>query len=407
MDSTNLFHSRWSRLQQIWALFALVLFAVTYRLWLPENPFPRVPLLSVFTSEIVQATWIHYLMLSSGVISLLIILIKPNQRVWMLTIGSLVALFSLNQHHLQPWAFHLFLGATVFAMCSYESGIRLLRILCISIYLFSAAGKFDYQFVHTVGGQFLDALFGLFGENTKQLSAEFTATLALIFPAFELLVAVLLGIAKTRKLGIFAAILLHASIMLILSPLGLDHKPGVIIWNGLFLSLIPILFRDAVQTARKKNDLFRTRIASTIIWLASIFPILEPFGKYDHWLAWGLYSPRTSRVKVYIPLHQIARLSELEPYLSPEDGTTPFRLLEIRHWSLEELKVPIYPQDRFQLAVARYIAHHYRLESGIEVHLEGIANRFTGERKVEILRGKHEIDMRCEQFFFSTDFVGN
>ena len=142
-----------------------------------------------------------------------------------------------------------------------------------------------------------------------------------------------------------------------------------------------------------------------IVLAASVLPILEPFGMYDHWLAWGLYSPRTSRVQVNIHSSRVDDISELEPYLLPQLGDTPFRSLDLRRWSLDELNVPIYPQDRFQLAVARYVAHHYKLDSGIEVHLLGIADRFTGQREVEILRGTHEIDMRCQQFFFSTNYV--
>ena len=69
--------------------------------------------------------------------------------------------------------------------------------------------------------------------------------------------------------------------------------------------------------------------------------------------------------------------------------------------SLDELNVPIYPQDRFQLAVARHIAHKYQLGDGIEIHLLGIADRFTGQRSSQVLRGVQEIDMYCRQYFFS------
>jgi len=401
----NHYNSHWNLLQQIWAAFALALFGATVWLWLPISEFPTIPLLDLFLSPVLQSIWTHYLVLILCGISLLAALIKPHPQTWVLTLVSLVLMFSLSQHRLQPWAFHLLLGATVFATCSANSGARLLRILCISIYVFSALGKFDYQFMHTVGQQFLNATLRLMGQNTDHLSPEFAARLSLIFPTFELLVAILLSFYKTRKFGIIAAVILHISIMLILSPLGLGHKPGVIIWNGLFLAMTPILFSSLPYKAVESEVSSGSRIAWIVIMAATLMPVLEPFKKYDHWLAWGLYSPRTSRVQVNIHLYKTGEIPELDSFMLPPFADTPFRSLDIRKWSLAELNVPIYPQDRFQLAVARYIADHYDLENRIEVRLMGVADRFTGQRKVETLRGKQQIDIRCQQFFFSTEYV--
>ena len=176
---------------------------------------------------------------------------------------------------------------------------------------------------------------------------------------------------------------------------------------ALFIAMIPYLFLPMIQSVNETKKTFTNRMASLVIMAACLLPILESFGKYDHWLAWGLYSPRNSRAQINIHLYKVGEIKELEPYMRPQLGDTPFRSLDLRKWSLEELNVPLYPQDRFQLAVARHIAHRYNLDSGIEVHLLGIANRFTGQRDVEILRGKHEIDMRCQQFFFSTKSIAD
>lgn len=400
-DSSN----SWLLLQRVWALFGLALFGATYKLWFPESTFPHVPLLRPFAASIFQTDGVHYLTLGAIVLALLWLLAKPNATVWCLMFISLTCSLLVNQHRLQPWAFHLLLGAMVFMTCSRERGTKLLRILTISIYVFSAAGKFDYQFMYTVGQQFLQAATSLIGMDSTQWDAGLTAKATLIFPAFELLVGVLLCNSKTRRVGIPAAIILHTSIMLILSPLGLNHKPGVVIWNCLFVILIPLLFRANQKPARMSTDRsdrsVRSQIVAILVLSTSVLPITEPLGKYDHWLAWGLYSPRTSRVIVNIPLYNVRVIDELEPYMIPQFGDTPFRTFDMRRWSLDELNVPIYPQDRFQLAVARHIAHKYQLGDGIEIHLLGIADRFTGQRSSQVLRGVQEIDMYCRQYFFS------
>jgi len=407
MDNAHESNRNWGRLQIIWCLFALALFFVTLPLWISTNEFPVVPLFAPLASSDFQFPWIDGVLLGSLFVILLINTSRTHSRLWFGILFLLGIMLLQNQHRLQPWAFHLLLGSTVFACCNPQTGTRLLKGLWISIYIYSAAGKLDYQFMHTVGLQFLETVLGWLGMTTDDLPVATAPTLTLIFPAFELFVASLLLFRKTRVLGVYAAVFLHSLIILILSPLGLDHKPGVLIWNGLFIAMIPCLFLPMIQSVNETKKTFTNRMASLVIMAACLLPILEPFGKYDHWLAWGLYSPRNSRAQINIHLYKVGEIKELEPYMRPQLGDTPFRSLDLRKWSLEELNVPLYPQDRFQLAVARHIAYRYNLDTGIEVHLLGIANRFTGQRDVEILRGKHEIDMRCQQFFFSTKSIAD
>tara|TARA_Y100001968_G_scaffold231835_1_gene214551 strand:+ start:1364 stop:2593 length:1230 start_codon:yes stop_codon:yes gene_type:complete len=398
--------THWAILQRSWAGIALVLFAVTYKVWLPPNQFPAVPLLDVFGSSAAQATWIHYLLLTVCSLALLGTTIKPASTTWFIVIVSLLAMFLLNQHRLQPWAFHLLLGAFVFAACSIRQGTSLLRLLTISIYTFSAAGKFDYQFMETVGQEFLVATTGLINLNSTQWDPSLSSKATLLFPLAEILVAVLLIRPRSRKAGIALAILLHLSIITLLSPLGLGHKPGVIIWNGLFVVLVPLLFSDKLNSTQPAETTFSGQLAAILVLAASLLPAVEPLGKYDHWLAWGLYSPRTSRVIINVHLYDVGVVEELEAFMLPQLGDTPYRTLDLRKWSLATLNVPVYPQDRFQLAAARYIAHKYKLGDSIQVHMLSISDRFTGHRTAEILNGTSELDMHCRQFFFSTTPVG-
>ena len=60
-------------------------------------------------------------------------------------------------------------------------------------------------------------------------------------------------------------------------------------------------------------------------------------------------------------------------------------------WSLEVLGVPLYPQARFQLAVAAEAARKYELDREIRAEVLGAVDRFSGERKRRMLRGRAEI----------------
>ena len=128
MDNSHESNPNWRRLQLIWSLFALALFYVTLPLWISTNEFPVVPLLAPLASTVFQSAWIDGVLLGSLLVLIFINSIRSHSRLWLSIVILLSIMFLLNQHRLQPWAFHLFLGSTVFACCSRESGVRLVSI---------------------------------------------------------------------------------------------------------------------------------------------------------------------------------------------------------------------------------------------------------------------------------------
>ena len=120
-----------------------------------------------------------------------------------------------------------------------------LRRIVISIYIYSAVSKFDYQFVFTVGEQMLDVLLGFVGLETTGLPEWLQISLVLCLPMGELLIGGLLLFSRTRKLGGWLAIGLHASLLLVLGPWGLNHQPGVLIWNAWFIVQAWLLFASS------------------------------------------------------------------------------------------------------------------------------------------------------------------
>ena len=229
-----------------------------------------------------------------------------------------------------------------------------MRWVVISIYVYSAISKFDYQFVQSVGAQMLTAISESTGIVIENNGAR--KWLVLGFPLGELLVGGLLAFRKSRRSGVIAGVALHMGLVLILGPFGLNHQCPVLIWNLFFIFQGLILFWIVNENASEDGSLPDDEIESQqpaqepasktapgpMPWLGSaitafaiLFPLTQPIGICDHWLAWEVYAPRTSRAELR----------------SGIDSGQPIKQL-----SLDTYGVPIYPQARVQFAIARAIS---------------------------------------------------
>ncbi|QEG23630.1 hypothetical protein [Mariniblastus fucicola] len=352
---------------QIWAAFVAVLLAFSWKLWLPGfSDFPRVPIFDVH-----DGAWLSLLqyfgttVLVVGLVGLASGVIKFRWAAVCVS-AAFSILFCCNQHCLQPWAWQAFIIATLLASMPIDEARRWAARLLISIYLFSAIGKFDYQFVHTTGQEFLDVILGWTASVVRvdSLSDALRAKLVLLFPVGELLIAVGLIFQPTRKLAAWLAIVLHVLLMLVLSPVGLSHRWPVVIWNGMSILLVYWLFLSNAQSTdatgrRQANERVGTvqRLGVVFSMVVLFGPLLRPVQYWDHWLAWGLYSPSNSRVELLVSDVARDRIDVLlQPYFVESQKMPGSSRFAMDRWSLDELGVPIYPQARFQKsAVLRWL----------------------------------------------------
>jgi len=273
----------------------------------------------------------------------------------------------------------------------------LIRWVAISIYVYSAVSKFDYQFVHTVGEQMLTTIFGFAGADTADLPEGLKNILVLLLPAGELLVGIGLAIPRFRRFAAVAAIGLHVALLVILGPWGLDHEMGVLIWNLFFIFQALILFLPNEPSTGQQPQtelgtdpenpfpnltVYQDQLAMLVTIFVLWFPLTQWIGVCDHWPAWQVYSPSSSRAQLR------------------NDRS-------VSQWSLEELGVPVYPQSRFQMAVALAVVEKAAGEEGqdgderFQVELRHQSNRFTGERISEILTGPDQFKMKKSRFWLN------
>jgi hypothetical protein len=369
---------------------------------------PRVPLLSHGIKLPDSASIIPSVVMIAGLWLLVVAPLKFRQ-LWWLVAASLFISFLVDQHRLQPWAYQSAIYAVVFASMDRSQARRWLIPLAASVYLYSAAGKFDFQFTHTVGQDFLDAVFRPFGGLPDSLDPSARTRLALIFPAIEFLAGLGLLFRPTRPFAAVAVMLMHTSLIVMLGPWALDQSTGVLVWNLLLLIQAYLLMlrserddENRVESPPPHRAGISTRLTQIFVLMALIAPLFERSGYWDHWTSWSLYSPHTSRVD--IELHRSA-IASLDPYvqsfLDADSNQDGWQQLSLQRWSLGDRAVPIYPQARYQLALAAELAARHQLNDEIRVRVRGCANRWTGRRQERLLLGRREIQDGLKAFWLS------
>lgn len=430
-----------------WAVFGLILFVTTKPLWLGRTDFPQVPLIGI--GHYIP-TWFDTICFVIVITSLIWTIVtsplqpigkKPKSELpapelrtrwateirWPLALftDALVVLVIGNQHRLQPWAYLAWLTAIVAFFCRPKQAIALLRVLVIGVYIHSAITKFDYAFISTLGLSFLKPIKELVGLQMNWGATDFV--LASIFPAVELAIGIGLMFQKTRRWMVGLAVGMHIALTFILWR-ELHHELPVLIWNVYFIWQMVVLFGDGSDSAlASTGETLRTSdgqiidpksllaelhaygrpIAALMVGVALLLPLLEPAGLFDLWPSWGLYAPRASSCELYVDEDKIEKLPEIwrrdaKQFVDAEQGWTPGLEIGLSRKSLEQLKVPIYPQDRFQLGVALSIVREYELGDAATVVWEGTSNRMTGARKRKTYQG-NEIESAADRYWLNVE----
>jgi hypothetical protein len=398
-----------SSLARLLAIGVLALVGVTWKLWTPQIVFPQVPLVQLACD---CPGWCDWTCLASLVAAATTLLFVGR---WGLTSRiastgiaiSLSGFFILDQHRLQPWAWQFFLSSVLLSLADDTTVRRGWIWLTISIYFWSAVSKFDYNFFNDQGPTLVEGFKHALGirQTMNRWTESVDVWAAVALASGELSVAILLSLHRTRRFGVWLAVFMHGALLMALGPLGLKHSLGVLLWNLFFAGQTWILFRFATPQSDDNAGSPATQrirlisrssngVAIGIILGATLWPILEPVGGSDHWLAWAVYSARAGQIEILL-------ISDEPPASGPVEYDQVLRTIDgvsgvyyrpnVSGWSLKELDVPIYPQFRFQVAVGKDLKRRFQLEN-VQV-IRWKRNRWNGkpadERVVDLSIGNN------------------
>ena len=286
--------------------------------------------------------------------------------------ASAAWLVVLNQHRLQPWHWLFFLVTVQSILLTGRQRLRVLRLTFATIYIFAALSRLGPDVGTGMSRQLLQTACALVGREQLVRNEQLFFAVCLAMTLVELAVGLCLMLPRVRRVAVATAVMLHAMLLLLLSPIGLNHHTGVLIWNAFFLVAIPLLFADVKQPDSNYSfGTVRFRVTAAVIVL---FPLSGLFGIADNWPSWQLYSPRPDIVRLYVDEGSVAQLPEnvrqfvAEP--APLETWCPVRL---DRWSLATTGSPIYPEDRFQLSVVWAVLQHVPA-AAVRISIESAAS---------------------------------
>jgi len=316
---------------------------ISWKLWVSYRLFPMVPVFDFFPDFPEN---FHFLLFGTSLTVLLLVFVFPEKRL-LIIIAFLLEIIAclIDQLRWQPWQYQYIL-IFLFYIFSYKKPTGFLKLTAVLI-----GATYIYSGLHKLSPSFLDAIWGkLIIRRFGGLSIEnFTDPLrysGLLFGVTEIAIGVGLLFFENKKIFFWLCVVMHAFILLVLGPFGLNFNMVVWPWNVAMASCVWILFYKNQITV--DVSFLKPTLHKLVFLLVGILPILNFAGLWDTYLSFNLYSGKTKRM--YICNEKGIRYEKLQPYESDNKISTfcteNSRSINLSKMALTELNVPIYPEER-------------------------------------------------------------
>lgn len=317
---------------------------ICYQLWMGDRDFPIVPVLDGLL--LLPAYW-HNVSCWASLLLMAVACIKPGRKILLAIV--VLELFSclLDQNRWQPWQYQfIFMLAAYVVFKKQELLLLAWQIIIVSIYFFSGLSKLQPAFIHDIWNNLL--LRNGLGIHTNNVTIF---RLGYAVPLVEMGAALLLCFGRYRKAGAVLLICMHAGILILLGPLGLNRNEVIWPWNLLMPMLLVGLF--IYRRITWSPAFFKHPFAWCLLALFSLLPWLQLVGRWDHYLSFSLYSGGVSQL--YICTDDAATLQRMAPYMSSsQNGLLPCRFpVSAYQWGIKAMNSAPYPQQRVFRSIAR------------------------------------------------------
>lgn len=385
------------------ATFQMLLMLATWPLWFAPSRFPVVPLFSQSLPLLAIPVASALLFLTCLAISLIRFPTAPTSRIagrpllCSLALVAAVVPVLCNQHCLQAWHWLFILAMLIAITHTPETRAPQLRLTICTLYLCSGLSRITANPQAGIAGliarQLLEFLPGPPDHTANTVNFTCHALSALEISTGIML---LFNSRRIRVPGAVLAVLMHASLLLALGPTGLNHHPGVLLWNLCFPILLPLLFLRGLPPTGKNHSFGAGGL------LISVFSVSGLFGLADNWPAWQLYSARPESWTLWVHRSDTPELPQsLRQWLSStvQDDWVPVRLDRL---SLHQTGSPLYPEDRFQLAIISNTLDSLPETVRFRVTVEEPRSLDWWNRTVRLISDRASVDREHQAFIFNS-----
>jgi len=302
---------------------------------------------------------------------------KP--RWWAAAAGGLVLILAADdQSRWQPWFYQY--GAMIAGLAVARDAADALaawRAVLIGLYFWSGIQKLNATFMTHLFPWLVDPLTSLLPIAMHRLLLGSW----LVVPVAEIAVAVGLAVPRLRNAAVVGAITTHVVVLALLGPLGRRTNAVVWPWNAAMAVLAALLFWNEGRAAGHVLLPRRLGAHAGALVLFGLVPLLSFSGHWDAYLSGALYSGNVKAAVIGLPEAVAARLPDVarRHVVRNRAGAS---VLDVHEWSMDELGVPSYPEDRVFRAVAREVCRQADDPAGIVLVIFDRPDILTGHREI-------------------------
>ena len=212
-----------------------------------------------------------------------------------------------------------------------ENQASALYLILVGIYFHSGLTKLNTNFIHYVFPNMLYAFHYVSLESWQNSPWQF---IAYSIPLGEMILAILILLPKTRKIGLYAALVLHLGILFSIGPWGLDWNPIVWIWNISMIALNWSLF----STLRDSYLSYKNILSLTVLVFFILMPFFNRLGLWDNSLSFSLYSGTSPNRQLHVS--QFKPSQDIPLFYTEKDT-----FIDLNAWALQDICTAIYAEN--------------------------------------------------------------
>jgi hypothetical protein len=304
----------------------------------------------------------------------------PRPRWWAAAATACALILAVeDQSRWQPW-FYQYVAMLAALAVARDPGDTLAawRVVLAGLYLWSGIQKINVTFMTRLFPWLMQPVAGVLPAGLQQIL--FAGWV--VVPMTEIAVAVGLLVPRLRNAAVIAAVATHLIVLGLLGPLAHGTNAVIWPWNAAMAVLAAVLFWNA-RDASALDTLVPRRIGAHAVMLALFvaLPALSLAGRWDAYLSGELYSGNLKVGALSITDRVAARLPDAarRHVMSNRTGANALDLYE---WSMGELSVPSYPEDRVFRAVARDVCRLADNPGDVVLVVFGRPGVLTGQREI-------------------------
>jgi len=339
---------------------------ISYPVWLTTR---SVPLLPIINGLPALPPPLDKCLFGAMLASLVLAFWLYRPAVTFFLAASFVA-YCQDQNRGQPWLY-MYWVMLVLTLCPESAALAACRLAISVIYIWGGIQKLQPAFFNRVPDWFVAPA----GTNWH-FPAPLVQSLSWLItcaPFFELFIGIGLWTTRWRKAAIVAALLVHATALLFLGPLGRNYNAVVWPWNVAMIVLIFALFGGAASDdqpqAASSVLSISTNLAALrksgpsliVVGLYGTLPLLSYVGLWDSYFSFTLYAENQAKADIFVtaafanrlPPAMRTHVHKLQQEFNP-DLQGPF-VFDFQAWAFNELRVPPLMEPRNYLRIFKFL----------------------------------------------------